>query len=95
MFAIFHREQDWVVTKGEADHRGQPEVTCRRGSAEYCFRRGRRAGRLVWMCWRRRKLFFASVLEPVGRSEGANIAQRAAELLHTLEPTAEIYFDEQ
>ena len=95
MFAILHRRRDWVVTKGEADHRGQSEVTCRRGRDEYCFRRGQRGGRLVWLCWRRRKLFFTSVLESVGRSEGAEIAQRASGLLHSLEPTAEVYFDEE
>jgi hypothetical protein len=89
------RERFWVITKGDLDHRGLPEVVCRSGSVEYCFRRGRREGRLVWLCWRRRKLFFSSILETVRRSEGATIANHAIEMLHALEPTAEVHFDEE
>ncbi len=94
MFAKALRARRWHVTEGEPDFYGLPEVRCRSWLAVYCFQRGRHEGRLVWRCWRREG-FFSSWLVPVGRREGVTPAEHAYELLRKLEPTAEVYFDDE
>lgn len=95
MFRPFRRQEpEWVLTRGEPDHGGRPQVLCRRGGLEYCFRQGRRQERHVWLCYRRRKLFFDYILEEAGRHEAEDAAKAAADLLHSIEPSLEVFLGE-
>jgi len=75
-----------VVERGEPDFGGRPQVYCRRGNLEFCFRQGHRQGRHVWLCYRHRKLFFCYMLEEVGRHEGEEAVSAASEFLKSIEP---------
>ncbi len=86
------RTPEWVATQGEPDAGGRPQVFCRSGEREYCCSQGRRYDKPVWLCYRRRRLFFTHILEDVGRSEGEEAARAAESLLHSIQPTFEILF---
>jgi hypothetical protein len=86
------RVSKWVATQGEPDAGGRPQVFCRCGDREYCFSQGRRYDKPMWLCYRRRKLFFTHVLEEVGRGEAEEAAKVAENLLRSIQPTFDILF---
>jgi hypothetical protein len=82
----------WVAAQGNPDASGRPQVFCRCGDREYCFSQGRRYDKAVWLCYRRRRLFFTHVLEEVGRGEAEEAAKAAEGLLRSIQPTFDILF---
>ena len=82
----------WVAIQGEPDAGGRPQVFCRCGDREYCFSQGRRYDKPVWLCYRRRRLFFTHILEEVGRNEADEAAKAAENLLRSIEPTLDVLF---
>jgi hypothetical protein len=91
--SLLKRKDRWLVKTGELDHQGKPKVICKHGGIEYCFRRAVRDDRLVWLLWRRYRMFFTAPLNIVGRSEGAAVVEHARQLLEELEPSVEVQFD--
>lgn len=90
---FFHqREPKWVLAEGKRDHRGKPQILCRRDDLEFCFRQGRRQGCHVWLCYRRRNLFVGYTLEEVGRREGEEAVKAASEFLGSIEPSFDVVF---
>ena len=82
----------WVATKGDPDALGRPQVFCRCGDREYCFSQGYRYDKPVWLCYRRRRLFFTHILEEVGRPEAEDAATAAENLLRSIQPTFDVLF---
>ena len=92
--SLLNWKERWSVKTGQLDRRYKPEVVCKHAGTEYCFRRGWREERLVWLCWRRERLFFSSMKHLVGRAEGTPVVEHAREMLQSLEPSLEVHFDE-
>ncbi len=87
------KKDRWKISSEELDRTGKPAVICRNGDREFLFRRGRRGGKDVWVCWERVRMLMNRILQPTDRADAEQAASAARAELERLEPGFGVYLD--